>query len=217
MNQKTQGVIVVLALVLSIAALINSTTTGNVISGHSLSERDDIYYDEGYVGIGIKEPVEPLHVDGDVRIDDKLVVGDGIGIGTSDEDSINGSLTIFSPENNPNQGFINIYSSISDFEYSGGQDAVFHFKCTNETGCRTAFLGTDLGVGKNPSSKLDVDGNIIADSIKLNPISSEPIECYLNPDAVGTIYFNSNEQSLYICSGGCWKKIEIEDFPCPAH
>jgi len=90
MKQKTQiqTFLVVLALIISIAALVISLNPKTI--GHAVSDRDDIYYDDGYVGIGTDDPSELLHVDGDARIDENLYVHDNlsvdgyVGIGTDD-------------------------------------------------------------------------------------------------------------------------------------
>jgi len=93
MKPKTQTVLIVLALIFSIIAFVMSV--GPKITGHAVT-RDDIYYNDGYVGIGESDPKYQLDVDGNSRFQDDLKVGENlsvsdsilvenkIGIGTSD-------------------------------------------------------------------------------------------------------------------------------------
>ncbi|NCP67045.1 hypothetical protein GW832_01920, partial [bacterium] len=69
------------------AAEFYDTDTGTPIGGaaglwEEGAEVDEIYYDEGNVGIGTANPAYPLQVSGDVKLDDHLAVGGSATVNT---------------------------------------------------------------------------------------------------------------------------------------
>ena len=80
MKQKTQTILLVLALVFSIIAF--GVSVGPKITGHVVN-REDIYYNDGYVGIGENDPKYQLDVDGNARFQDDLKVLENLSVSDS--------------------------------------------------------------------------------------------------------------------------------------
>ena len=71
-------VLSIIALVLGGVAFLNSISIGE-ITGHAT--RTDVYYDDGYVGIGTDNPGVPLDVVGEVQFSDDLDVDNDLYVG----------------------------------------------------------------------------------------------------------------------------------------
>jgi len=74
MREGSTTLIAIVAIILSIVSI------GMNLTGSAISDRDDIFYNDGYVGIGTTTPNFPLDVNGDARISGDVRIQDDLTV-----------------------------------------------------------------------------------------------------------------------------------------
>ena len=167
-NLNIQGTITAQNVVATNTITAAASQIAGLISGQWILSGSDIYYLAGDVGIGITDPLAALHVSGDALVSGSL----GIGIGTVNPTA---GLHIMKDGTalNIQSTALGAGSDLTWLDESGSAMWAFSQRATTRdlnlfrNGGGTPVMAFerstgDVGIGKNPTAKLDVAGDISA-------------------------------------------------------
>ncbi|MBC8180754.1 tail fiber domain-containing protein [candidate division KSB1 bacterium] len=141
-----------------------------IFNNKGVAEGSQIYYDKvkNKVGISIQNPLAKLHVNGNIRANEKIFSGNSIEIdGLNDKITATSGTINFDDENLKTSGIIE--SSTGGFKFPDGtiqttQSADGHSLDTENGNVKDVVFvnnATHVGIGhKNPLERLHVNGNV---------------------------------------------------------